>query len=127
LKSYLLIAVKNHALNMIQRKKASVASLSSSFIDLPEEEVSSAYEKEELAVKILQAIDELPPRCKTIFEMAYREGMSYQKIADKLKISKNSVKTQMGIAYRSLRTKISPSMVVLFLIIHKLRQRFRKI
>lgn len=121
LKGYLLTAVKNHALNIVQRKNTSVASLSTSFIDLPEEETFNAYDKEEMAIKILQAIDELPPRCKTIFNMAYQQGMSYQQIADKLEISKNSVKTQMGIAYRSLRTKISPSMVVLLFILRRIK------
>ncbi|MDP4185555.1 MAG: RNA polymerase sigma-70 factor [Bacteroidota bacterium] len=108
LKNYLLTAVRNHSLNVIQRNKVVKTSLSLVFDDLTDENNVLDYNKEEMAVKILHAINELPPKCKEIFNLAYQQGLSYQEIADELSISKNSVKTQMGIAYRYLKSKLSP-------------------
>jgi RNA polymerase sigma-70 factor (family 1) len=95
LKNYFLTAVKNHALNQIQREKSNTVSLSELLIDLAEEKSSDRFEDEELAVKIASVIEELPPACRSIFSLAYREKLTYQQIADQLNVSKNTVKTQM--------------------------------
>jgi RNA polymerase sigma-70 factor (family 1) len=114
LKNYFLAAVKNHAINQAQRGKANTVSLSVLLVDLAEEEKNERFKDEELAVKIASAIAELPPACRSIFSLAYREKMTYQQIADRLNVSKNTVKTQMGIAYRQLREKLKKWVVVLF-------------
>lgn len=112
LKNYLFTAVKNHALNYIQREKRDHVSISDIFNDISEEDPADFYDKEEMAVKILHAIDELPTHCREIFNLAYQKELTYQEIADKLKISKNTVKTQMGIAYKSLRFKLSNLLII---------------
>ncbi len=114
LKNYFLTAVKNHAINLIQRNKSITTSLSELFIDLPEEETSNSFSQEEMAVKVYKAIQELPQACQTVFRLAYEQNYSYQEIADTLQISKNTVKTQMGIAYKQLRQKLN-SLVITFL------------
>lgn len=106
LKNYFLTAVKNHALNQVQREKSRTVSLSELLIDLAEEEKNDSFDDEELAANIASAIEELPAACRNIFNLAYREKLTYQQIADQLSISKNTVKTQMGIAYRQLREKL---------------------
>ena len=50
--NYLFTAVKNHAINLIQRNKSITTSLSELFIDLPQEETSNSFSQEELAVKV---------------------------------------------------------------------------
>jgi RNA polymerase sigma-70 factor (ECF subfamily) len=107
LRNYFLTAVRNHAINLILRNKSVTTSLSELFIDLPEEENSNFYSKEELAVRVFKAIQELPQGCQTIFKLAYEQNFTYQEIADTLQISKNTVKTQMGIAYKQLREKLN--------------------
>ncbi|MCE4565747.1 RNA polymerase sigma-70 factor [Maribellus sp. CM-23] len=118
LKSYLLSTVKNHAINRIQRDKTNTVSLSKLEIDLEESE-SEEFEKEELSVKLAEAIKTLPPACHNIFSLAYKENFTYQQIADELNLSKNTVKTQMGIAYRQLRDKLRQSLIVLMQIFQK--------
>lgn len=113
LKNYFLTAVKNHALNQIQRDKRNTVSLSELLIDLAEEEKNDSFDDEELAVNIASAIEELPAACRNIFTMTYHEKLTYQQIADRLNLSKNTVKTQMGIAYRQLRQKLKKWVVVL--------------
>ena len=106
LKNYVLTAVKNHAINQVQRDKNLTVSLSELLIDFEEEESQDRFDDEELAVNIASAIEELPTACRNIFNLAYCEKLTYQQIADQLNISKNTVKTQMGIAYRQLRKNL---------------------
>jgi len=109
---YLFTAVKNHALNHIQRKKKETVAFSNIINEIPEEDTTGSFDKELLAVKILHAIDELPPQCKKIFNLAYEKNLSYQEIADELNLSKNTVKTQIGIAYKSLRFQLNSLVII---------------
>jgi len=117
LKNYFLTSVKNHALNKVHRDKNLTIPLSELLIDLTEEESIERFDEEELTVNIASAIEELPPACRTIFMLAYREKLNYQQIADRLNVSKNTVKTQMGIAYKQLRQKLIKWVVVFFSLI----------
>src|SRR5690606_24888549 len=92
---------------------SNTVSISELLIDLVEEEFQNQYHDEELAVSIASAIEELPVACRNIFILAYKENLTYQQIADQLNVSKNTVKTQMGIAYRQLRQKLKKWAVVL--------------
>ena len=107
LRNYFFTAVKNHAINLVQRNKSITTSLSEIFIDLPEEDTTNAFSQEELAVRVYKAIQELPQGCQSVFRLAYEQNYSYQEIADYLQISKNTVKTQMGVAYKQLRIKLN--------------------
>lgn len=113
LSNYLFTAVKNHSINLVQRNKTITTSLSGLLIDIAEEEATNNFSQEELAVKVYKAIHELPQACQTVFRLAYEQNYSYQEIADTLNISKNTVKTQMGIAYKQLRMKLNHLIVML--------------
>ena len=120
LKNYFFKAVKNQALKIVQRDKGNMIPLSDLPVDLVEDENPDRFDEEELAVKIYQSISELPTACRMIFNLAYREKLSYQQIADQLNISKNTVKTQMGIAYRQLRNKLEPFINCILLIFYNI-------
>jgi hypothetical protein len=62
---------------------------------------------EELRKTIQRGIDELPPRCRQIFLLNRRSGLTYQEIAGYLGVSINTVNTQMGRALQSLRNSLS--------------------
>ena len=55
---------------------------------------------------IEKAIDQLPERCRVIFCLARFENMSYEEISAKLKISVNTVRTQMSRALAKLRESL---------------------
>jgi len=63
---------------------------------------------QEFELKSRQAIDRLPPQCKTIFLLSRHEGLKYQEIADTLGISVKAVENQMGIALKKLRNDLKP-------------------
>ncbi len=113
-KNFFFTAVKNHTINFLRSNKVSSVSLSEMLHDLSVEENQESFDDEKLAVKIALAINGLPPCCREIFSLAYFNKFTYQQIANKLKISKNTVKTQMGIAYRQLRGKLQKYIVILF-------------
>lgn len=119
LRNYLFTAVKNHSINLIQRNKSVTTSLSELFIDLPEEDFANTFSQEELAVRVYKSIQELPQGCQSVFRLAYENNYSYQEIADTLQISKNTVKTQMGIAYKQLRSKLNSLVFTLLHFIQK--------
>lgn len=114
LRTYFFTAVRNHAINLVQRNKSMTTSLSQLFIDPCDELDSDSFDQEILALKIYNAIEELPQACQAVFRLAYQQNYSYQQIADTLQISKNTVKTHMGIAYKHLRTKLK-HLVITFL------------
>ena len=113
LKNYFFRAIRNNALKRTERGRSGMISLAELLIDPAEDEEQEQFDDEELAVEICQAIDELPVACRKVFNLAYRQNLTYQQIADQLNISKNTVKTQMGIAYSQLRNKLSKLIVVL--------------
>ncbi|MCB0637788.1 MAG: RNA polymerase sigma-70 factor [Lewinella sp.] len=64
------------------------------------------YEATELSGLITRAIDGLPPRCRTIFQLSRFEELTYQEIADQLELSIKTVENQMGKALKILREKL---------------------
>ena len=61
----------------------------------------------EIRAKILEALDNLPTRCRLIFELVKEEGLKYKEVAELLDISEKTVENQMGNAYSKLRTELS--------------------
>ena len=113
---YMFRLVKNAALNDlrgIQRRKLRHEKA------VTEQEFIKDIQKEEepFNIEILYAaIDQLPPERRRIFMLICAKGMKYQEVADLLKISINTVRTQMGRSIKFLRDIItaepSPARVV---------------
>lgn len=65
-----------------------------------------AYQATELAQRITQAVNSLPPRCRAVFQLSRFEERTYQEIADELEISIKTVENQMGKALKIMREKL---------------------
>ena len=80
---------------------------------------------EELQMTINEAIENLPPQRKQIFLMSRENSFSHQEIADKLKLSKNTVKDQIVKALADIRAHLymrgytDLPMVVVLLLLNK--------
>lgn len=113
-KQYLFAAVRNEALNILRHKKVisdSEEEVIRSFEEL--KKVKEPYESadfEQYQKKVQQSIEKLPPRCKQIYLLNRRSGLTYIEIADHLNISINTVNTQMGRALQYLRDHLSDYM-----------------
>ncbi len=123
LKKYLFVTVRNRTISYLRSIKVKQVDLETS-LEIRNEDVEELYPEEKLAIRISKAIKLLPPKCKEIFLLAYVEEMTYNTIAEKLSISKNTVKTQMGIAYRILRKELKDVYlgVLLFITLNKLKR-----
>ncbi|MEI9806806.1 MAG: RNA polymerase sigma-70 factor [Bacteroidota bacterium] len=60
-------------------------------------------ETKDMGRVIRNAVNALPPKRQQIYRLSREEGFSHQQIADKLKISLQTVKNQMGIALKSIQ------------------------
>jgi len=60
----------------------------------------------ELKDNITQAINTLPPKCRTVFQLSRFEELTYQEIADQMGISIKTVENQMGKALKVLRKRL---------------------
>lgn len=60
----------------------------------------------DLKEKLQHALNELPERCRTIFQLSRFEELKYHEIASELGISIKTVEAQMGKALRILRVKL---------------------
>ena len=65
--------------------------------------VEDDVEAQETAALVDRAIGQLPERCRLIFILSRREGLSYKQIAEKLEISPKTVENQMSKALKMLR------------------------
>ena len=78
---------------------------------LTEEDVDTA----ERDARIWAAIDKLPERCREIFLLSKRDGMSNEEIADELGLSVKTVKNQLTKAFSRLRDALAPGHKPFFL------------
>lgn len=62
--------------------------------------------REEVAGRIDNVVEELPPRCKTIFLLNREDGLSYREIAERLQIKTKTVENQIAKALRILRHQL---------------------
>jgi RNA polymerase sigma-70 factor (ECF subfamily) len=109
IKHYLFKATAHHALNHLRfsRKIIKVCD-DGPLYELQGSAASDEIGYKELELRVRQAIDRLPPRCRTIYLLSRHEGMKYAEIADALKLSLKTVENQMGIALEKLRGDLKP-------------------
>lgn len=75
-------------------------------------------ENKQLAAHIQDAIDQMPPQRKIVFELCKKEGLKYDEIAAKLSISPNTVKVHMTQAFASIRQFLKEKEPTLLILCH---------
>ena len=106
LKSFLYTSVRNKCLNHIKHQSVVQKHEKALVYELESEQnfVSHVIE-EETFNQLFKEIKDLPPSAREITLLALN-GLKNQEIADELKISVNTVKTQKKIAYSRLKEKL---------------------
>jgi len=109
LKSYLYRATYNDCMNIIkhgqvkQKHQAHMAYTN----DSTYEHTANQLHENELKRELQKALNLLPEKCRTVFQLSRFEELKYQEIADELKISIKTVENQMGKALRILRVALA--------------------
>nr|WP_306448817.1 RNA polymerase sigma-70 factor [Odoribacter splanchnicus] len=108
LEGYLYRSLHNTCLNHLHNEQRKQEKL----LHMPIEKDSSPTLTTELEDKereynqLYQALHKLPEQCKQVFTLCCLQNMKYQEAADYLGISINTVRTQMGRAYKILRNSL---------------------
>jgi RNA polymerase sigma-70 factor (ECF subfamily) len=102
---YLYVAVRNTALNYLQQlNRQRWENLDEVSVELSEPfaDPETALVTSELSNRIKRAIQQLPSRCKLIFQLVKEDGLSYKETAQLLQISVNTVDNQLVIALQKI-------------------------
>lgn len=82
-------------------------------------EPDESSENESLLIQINKAIDELPEKCRLVFILKRKEGLTNKEIAEELNISIKTVENHITIAFRYLRDKLDPILFLILLFLMK--------
>ena len=108
LEGYLYRSLHNTCLNHLYNEQRKQEKL----LHMPIEKDSSPTltteleDKEREYILSYHALHKLPEQCKQVFTLCCLQNMKYQEAADYLGISINTVRTQMGRAYKILRNSL---------------------
>ena len=123
--SYLIRSVQNGCLNYIRMQgiRQSVldehTELQLAFL---EENVQSTpvplqyIELKETEAKIREGIDQLPPKCRQVFEAYFYSGLSPDEIADKMNLTVSTVRVQIKNAMDKLKQTLSHLLFIIFFV-----------
>lgn len=106
LKSYLFTSVKNQAIRAVSRDPKIFDDFNTQ-LELKSVEYLNPEDLmigNELAAKIREIVDAMPPQCQLVFKMVKEEGLKYHEVAERLDISTSMVKQHMMLALKNLRS-----------------------
>ena len=118
IKSYLYKSVYNGCINQY-KKNQTVTALEKKYIEgidlIVEDNDEDALEK--LVGLVKEAIQELPPKCKEVFLLSKKEGLTNIEISEYLKLSKNTIERHINMAFSKIRESVgNKTDVILFLL-----------
>jgi RNA polymerase sigma-70 factor (ECF subfamily) len=118
LHSYLFSAVRNRCANLARQKSISgryiseteqaLKQMEADYYQSVDEQNANLY-RNETGEKIRDIINELPVKCREIFEMSRFQDLKSKDIAEKLHISVRTVETQIYRALKYLKEKLYKS------------------
>ncbi len=118
---YIYTASKYAAINALKARKKTFEEITGDdfWLDYTYNGPEADLISNENLKEILQAINQLPPRCRLIFRLVKEEGMKYQEVAQLLQLSVKTVENQMIIAIRKIQDTLA-------VFLPELKKRFSK-
>ncbi len=122
--SYLYRAVSSKALNVLRHKNVAAVrielleAINERRMDfIAEDDLQRDVESAEIGLKMREAINELPDRCREVFVLSYINGLKNKEIADAMNVSVRTVEAQVYKALHFLRDKLRYllALIVIFL------------
>lgn len=117
-KTYLYTIARNLIIDSLRRQIDNVAFeeyvCSEAFQAYSENNVEENINFDEFKEKLAKAKEKLTPRQKEIFELSREKGYSILAIAEKLQLSEKTVKNQLTLALKILRSELPYCFIFLF-------------
>lgn len=116
IRTYLLVATKNHCLNYLQRKELELTYEQKLINEFDEASCENElYSLSELQEMIDRAIAKLPEKYRTVFEMSRFQNLTYREIAEQQDISIKTVEAHMSKALVILRSELKDYFIFLII------------
>ena len=103
-KNYIFFILRNSIIDHFRKKQT----LPDTIDEFPEIADITYFDEQKQYALLYRALEKLPPQRRKILELAVFDSLSYTEIAEKLEISKNTVKTQIARSYRFLKKSLDP-------------------
>jgi RNA polymerase sigma-70 factor (ECF subfamily) len=110
---YLYTITKNFSLNYIthHHKHPKVSLDEISFDIASSVSPEDLYITSEMAARISEIIQQLPSKCKMIFQLVREDGLKYKEVAAILNVSDLTVRNQLAIATKKIAQALQPKLV----------------
>ena len=107
IRSFLYTSVHNRAINYLQRESHLRSHDDINVYELEMESTDpapdDAIDRELFRIRLQQAFDQLPERCKMISRMHFNDQLQYKEIAQILRLSHKTVEAQIAIATQKIK------------------------
>lgn len=109
LDAYLRVITRNHTLKLLRRMalEMKTSKMMAKDYDDSHNETEEYIIFKESAQILTEAVEKLPPQQKLVYQLCHQEGLKYEEAAERLNLSKLTVKTHMQHALRFLRLYIA--------------------
>lgn len=115
IENYLFVAVRNNCFARLKKNKPLRLDIKDHGEDLFSDENTEEHLGEKQRSRILEIVNTLPEQRRAVLKLIVWEGYSYAEVAEKLGLSKNTVKSHLKLAYKELRSKLNTSEIFAFL------------
>lgn len=115
LKHYIFLMLRNSIIDHFRKKII----ITESIDNIPEPANEEYFDEQKQYAQLYELIQKLPEQRRRIIELAVFESLTYNEIAKKLNITKNTVKTQIARAYRFFKENLDPADFYLFYFFHQ--------
>ena len=114
-KGYLLIWLRNHILNSIKQEQ-----IRDKYQDIYASDEEDDYTWVKIVAKdldenIRRIVEEFPPRLQCVYMLRQEQNLSIKEIAERLAVSEQTVKNQLGDITRRLRCEVSRKNFLFFI------------
>lgn len=118
-RAYLYRSVYHDSLNYLKHQQVKQRYIMENSRDISNRYDHTDTHAKELRKELQVAMNQLPEKCRTIFQMSRFEDLKYQEIADRLGISLKTVEGHMGKALRILRLRLAEFLpLIIFTLYH---------
>jgi len=117
IKNYLYTSIRNACYNVGRDAKIEERYFRlNPLVMMEESAIVNKIVRSEVMHEVYTIITTMPRACQQIFRLGYLEGWSNAKIAEKLQVSVNTVKTQKQRGLKLLKGKLNPELLGIFVL-----------